>query len=375
MFISIATSSGGQANLSPAQILSAPVDCPDIQTQMDIAHILGALDDKIELNRQINSTLESIAQALFKSWFVDFDPVIDNALAAGNPIPEPLQGRAEKRAALLAAASAADTRSASATDNAHPTQTAPHTQPGTTAPATPVQPLPANLRALFPGSFVFDDDAGWVPEGWQERRIRDVATIVKGKSYKSSELQESRTALVTLKSFSRGGGYRLDGLKEYTGSYKPEQEVFAGDLVIAYTDVTQAADIIGKPALVISDSRYDHLVVSLDVAAVRPNEEEFKYFLYGLCQTDRFQQHTYAHSTGTTVLHLAKDAVPDFKFFYAGDELISKYAELIRANFEKIDLNIAEISNLGSLRDILLPKLVSGALQIPEARKMVEEAL
>ena len=76
--------------------------------------------------------------------------------------------------------------------------------------------------------------------------------------------------MVTLKSFNRGGGYRLDGLKEYTGKYKPEQEVFAGDLIVAYTDVTQAADVIGKPAMVISDSRYEHLVVSLDVAVVRP---------------------------------------------------------------------------------------------------------
>ncbi|WXG55240.1 MAG: hypothetical protein RNU03_00875 [Candidatus Sedimenticola sp. (ex Thyasira tokunagai)] len=65
-----------------------------------MAHILGTLDDKIEFNRQMNATLESMAQALFKSWFVDFDPVIDNALAAGNPIPEPLHARSEVRKTL-----------------------------------------------------------------------------------------------------------------------------------------------------------------------------------------------------------------------------------------------------------------------------------
>ena len=63
---------------------------PPLPEQKAIAHILGTLDDKIELNRRMNATLEGMAQALFKSWFVDFDPVIDNALAAGNPIPDEL---------------------------------------------------------------------------------------------------------------------------------------------------------------------------------------------------------------------------------------------------------------------------------------------
>ena len=75
LFISIATSSGGQANLSPEQILGAPVRYPEIGEQRAIAHILGTLDDKIELNRRMNQTLEAMARALFKSWFVDFDPV------------------------------------------------------------------------------------------------------------------------------------------------------------------------------------------------------------------------------------------------------------------------------------------------------------
>lgn len=74
------------------------------------------------------------------------------------------------------------------------------------------------------------------------RQIQDLAKTIKGKSYKSAELAESKNALVSLKSFNRGGWYRLDGVKKYIGSYKAEQEVFADDLIIAYTDVTQAAD-------------------------------------------------------------------------------------------------------------------------------------
>ncbi|MBF0202290.1 MAG: restriction endonuclease subunit S [Desulfamplus sp.] len=79
-----------------------PIRIPPLSEQKKIAHTLGSLDDKIELNRQMNATLESMAQALFKSWFVDFDPVIDNALAAGNSIPEEFAARAETRRKALA---------------------------------------------------------------------------------------------------------------------------------------------------------------------------------------------------------------------------------------------------------------------------------
>ena len=75
LFIAIATSSGGQANLSPSQILGAHFHYPPLSEQRAIAHILGTLDDKIELNRRRNQTLEAMARALFQNWFVDFGPV------------------------------------------------------------------------------------------------------------------------------------------------------------------------------------------------------------------------------------------------------------------------------------------------------------
>lgn len=68
--------------------------------------------------------------------------------------------------------------------------------------------------------------------------------------------------------------------------------------------------MIGKPAMVVSDERYEHLVISLDVAVVRPCNGNMNNFLYGLAQSDKFQQHMRSHSTGTTVLHLSKNAVP-----------------------------------------------------------------
>ena len=84
-------------NLNTGILKRVPLNIPSLDTQKAIAHILGSLDDKIELNRQMNETLEAMAQALFKSWFVDFDPLIDNALAAGNAIPDEFIERAEQR--------------------------------------------------------------------------------------------------------------------------------------------------------------------------------------------------------------------------------------------------------------------------------------
>lgn len=299
------------------QILGrVPIVLPPLPEQKAIAHILGTLDDKIELNRRVNETLEAIAQAIFKSWFVDFDPV--RAKASGEA-PESICRRLG---------------------------------------------LTPDLLGLFPDRLV-DSELGEIPEGWEVRAVGDLAKVVKGKSYKSNELAPSKTALVTLKSFNRGGGYRLDGLKEYTGSYKQEQEVFAGDLIVAYTDVTQAADVIGKPALVISDDAYEHLVISLDVALVRPVRDEYRVYLYGVMSGVKFQQHTRAHTTGTTVLHLASNAVPGFKFIFPGDALVNFYATFASPTFASIDEHVAEGRTLASLRDTLLPKLLSGELRVP----------
>ena len=122
---------------------------PPLPEQKAIAHILGTLDDKIELNRRMNATLEGMAQALFKSWFVDFDPVIDNALAAGNPIPDELAPRTEVRRQALAN--------------------------GT-----------ANREAAkpFPAAFQQTESMGWIPEGWEAAKLSDLLEVKYGKDHK-----------------------------------------------------------------------------------------------------------------------------------------------------------------------------------------------
>lgn len=316
--------------------LSIPT--PDIQQK--IVDILSPLDDKIELNTQINQTLEQIAQALFKSWFVDFDPARAKvqALSEGMSLEQ----------AELAAMQAISGKTPEELTALSQTQPDRYAELAETAKAFPCE--------------MVEVDGVEVPKGWEVKRIDEIANIIKGKSYKSSELEKSKTALVTLKSFNRGGGYRLDGLKEYTGKYKPEQEVFAGELIIAYTDVTQAADVIGKPAMVMSDSNYQHLVISLDVGVVRPFNDVYKHFLYCLAMTDSFQAHTKSFCTGTTVLHLGKDAVPSFEFINPINELLHVFYKQTSPVFEKINLHIEENKNLEKARDLLLPRLLKGEI-------------
>ena len=135
-------------NLATLSRLTFPI--PPLPEQKKIAHILGSLDDKIELNRQMNATLEGMAQALFKSWFVDFDPVIDNALAAGNPIPEAFTARAETRRKALA----------------HGTAN-------------------RDVAKQFPAAFQLTEEMGWIPEGWEMAKLSELLEVKYGKAHKN----------------------------------------------------------------------------------------------------------------------------------------------------------------------------------------------
>lgn len=331
-----------------------------------IAECLNSLSKKSQLNHQINQTLEQMAQALFKSWFVDFEPV--KAKIAARERWQALQPENESASPVCYAAEL-DEPPVVGDLESYMNRTAMQAIAGKTAAQLDAlcEEDPERYQELYETAALFPSamqasELGEIPEGWKPTAISEVAEIIKGKSYKSAELSTSKTALVTLKSFSRGGGYRLDGLKDYTGSYKASQEVVSGDLVIAYTDVTQAADVIGKPAMVIGDDSYEHLVISLDVAVVRPFNDFLKVYLYGLAKTEEFQAHTGSHTTGTTVLHLSKNAVPSYKFALPLKALIMAYKKQVSPLFSLIDNNVQEGRNLSKLRDTLLPKLLSGEI-------------
>lgn len=142
--------------------------------------------------------------------------------------------------------------------------------------------------------------------------LAQVADISFGVSYRSSELNGTSQALVTLKCFGRTGGYRSEGLKAWSGLPKPNQVLSPGDVVVAQTDLTQAADVLGRAAIVRRSARFERLVASLDVAVVRPSKVISRAYLYGLLSQPEFRTHCRSRSNGTTVLHLSRKALPEY---------------------------------------------------------------
>jgi type I restriction enzyme S subunit len=304
-------------NMSDIRNLEIP-HLPTLPEQKAIAHILGTLDDKIELNQQMNRNLEAIASAIFKSWFVDFDPV---------------RARVEGR-----------------------------------EPAE----MDAATAALFPDSFE-DSLQVTIPKGWKVAQLNEITKSVRGISYKSADLQESKVALVTLKSIARGGGYQEEGLKPYTGGFKPEQEVKPGEIVVAHTDLTQSAEVLGKAARVRSHHNFSKLVASLDLAILRPIQQSISSeFLYGLLSQPNFQEHAYGYANGTTVLHLSAKALPEYRFIMPSPNLVEVFTKVARPLYQTSDMNEEQCRTLATIRDTLLPKLMSGETRVKEAEKIVE---
>ncbi len=305
-------------SLNEGIIRRIPIVTPSLQDQRAIASVLGALDDKIDLNRRMCQTLEEMARALFKSWFVDFDPVRAK-----------MEGR----------------------------------DPG----------LPKEIADLFPSRLV-DSALGPIPEGWRVVSLSDLVEVSKGASYTSAELQPSSVALLSLKSFVRGGGYRDGGLKPFVGRYKEGQVVACGDVVMPCTDVTQAAELIGRTARVPQIDDYEIIVASTDVLVLRPSVGSVpRSWLALLGRSPRFVAAMLAHSTGTTVLHLAREAIPSFLTVVPPTTLLARFDEHVSPLMRRSDLCQNQNRTLAALRDTLLPKLISGELRIPASLGSMQE--
>lgn len=222
------------------------------------------------------------------------------------------------------------------------------------------QTLEALAETLFHQWFIEE-----AKEDWEEVKLGDLVDVFNGVSYKSDDLNPSTTAMVTLKSFERNGGFRMDGFKEYTGKYKETHLVEEGDLVVAHTDITQDAALIGNPVLVKSDPNYNKLIISMDLVKVVSKNSNFtNEFLYLLMKTREFKEHALGYSNGSTVLHLSKKAIPEFELKLPPNELVNSFTKRVSPLIKKQFVNQNQIQTLKQLRDTLLPKLMSGEVRV-----------
>lgn len=206
----------------------------------------------------------------------------------------------------------------------------------------------------------FDFSDGHIPSNWHYTSLSDVAEITTGYSYTSRELHSSKTAMATIKNFERTGGFSDKGYKEIIPQKKLKDSKMARkfDILVAHTDLTQNADIIGNAEIILDTSIYSQLIYSMDLVRVRTKATNVSQFLLSLIlQGDRLKKHCLGYVNGTTVLHLSKKALKEFYIPLPNDlhelDHISKFA---KAAYMNIAINIQENSMLQEAKQTLLRK-------------------
>ncbi len=302
----------GIQNLSQGILGSMPVRLPPLAEQHAIAHILGTLDDKIELNRRMNETLEAMARALFKSWFVDFDPV--RAKAAGR-------------------------------------------NPG----------LPKALADLFPSRLV-DSELGEVPEGWEVATLGEHFDAMKGVSYKGSGLADSGMPLHNLNSVYEGGGYKYEGIKYYTGEYASRHTVAPGDVIVTNTEQGHERLLIGYAAIV-PRAFGEAGIATHHIYRLRPRlgSPLTPMYLCYLLNSPQMHDIVSGYANGTTVNMLPIDGVEKPQIAVPPRALVRAFDKLATGCNSRREELVVESCTLTALRDTLLPKLISGELRTRNA--------
>ncbi|MDU6633747.1 restriction endonuclease subunit S [Clostridium perfringens] len=302
--LSLAGSGATRAALTKSMLENIEISLPYIEEQKAIAKILSDLDEKIEVNNKINKNLEEMAQAIFKQWFVDFE------------FPNE-EGKPYKSS----------------------------------------------------GGEMVKSELGMIPKGWKVFYMEEFVNTYNGYSYKGKELTKSNDAMITIKNFDRKGGYKLDGLKEISISNKVKEHHYIdiNDIVIAHTDLTQGAEIIGNPIMVYSKGKYNKLIMSMDTVKVTSKKSNINNsLLYYIFKDLRFKSFALKFVNGTTVLHLSKTTIPKYKIALPNDEnILLKIGGILNSLTNKISNNIIENERLEKLRDTLLPKLMSGEIRVP----------
>jgi len=306
------TSSTGVPSIArPVTYLrSIKVPVPPLAVQRDIADILGKLDDKIELNRRMNRTLEKMAAAVFKSWFIDFDPV---------------HAKAEGR------------------------------DPN----------LPAEIADLFPDSFE-ESEIGPIPKGWDVKPIGDAVRCVGGAtpSTKNPEFWEGgRHPFVTPKDMSSlQSPVILDSERHITDA--GVEKISSKQLPIGTVILSSRAPIgyLGVAAVPVSVNQG---VIAMICDGELPN-------LYVLQWTAANMDLIKSRAGGTTFAEISKKNFRPIAALIPSKPVLEAFMANVEPLHDRIALNVRQNRRLAGLRDTLLPKLLSGEIELPEGEAVAE---
>jgi type I restriction enzyme S subunit len=198
-----------------------------------------------------------------------------------------------------------------------------------------------------------------VPKGWRVALFGEVASLRKGLTYKSSDYSDEKSGMVflTLKSILRGGGFNKDGVKYYKGEYEETAVLKPGDLIIANTDITRNAEVVGAPVFVPTLSEKP-VLMSMDLSAIDVDEQKVsKLFLYHLLRGENARAFMKSQANGSTVLHLKTSNVPKFEFKLPSLLEQKKIAEILSSVDEEIQKIDSVISGSEKLRNGLVQDL------------------
>jgi len=292
-------------------IISAPVD---IREQQAIACILGALDDKIELNRRMNRTLEDMARAIFKSWFVDFDPV--RAKAVGQQPPG----------------------------------------------------LKPEIADLFPDSFE-DSELGEIPKGWQIRPIGDVVRVLGGGTPRTKEpifWDGGTHPFCTPKDMSA----LTEPVLLHTERHLTDEgvaKVSSGQLPIGTVLLSSRAPI-GYLAIAEVPVSVNQGIIAMVCDGDLPNQ-------YVLHWTKANMDRVLANANGSTFMEISKRNFRPITVIIPSLQILRNFKEIIDPLYHRVVSSLKEVQKIAALRDTLLPKLISGELRVPDAERIAGRCL
>jgi type I restriction enzyme S subunit len=361
-------SSSTMPAISFGMLNSIEIYVPSILEQINIAKNLDVLNKKIELNQQTNQTLEQMAQTLFKSWFVDFDPVFDNLLAKvdfklenlASDFPEALLKRAQKRllalddkakTALLSANLSSEVKSPEETSS----EEASHT----------------NIHQHFPSEFKHNKQLGWIPKGWQVKELSQLVKHQKGFPFKSAWYQDEGHIVVRV-SDTTDDSINVNSCNKISEELAAEYSSYAlkeNDLVIATVGSwpPNYSSVVGKVIRVPTTAEGGLLNQNAVKLTVSTEYSFHQGFLHFNLKNSRFMSYIINRAQGSAnQASITLKSIFDFPMLIANDDVMRHFSDQVKFNFDKQNLNDEEIQSLTRLRDTLLPKLISGELQIPE---------
>lgn len=336
-----------RASLNNEMISRLEISYPARSIQKKIANILRSLDERVAVSTAINQTLEQMSQTLFKSWFVDFDPVIDNALDAGNPIPEALQSRAELRQKVRNSAD--------------------------------FKPLPTEICSFFPSEFE-ETELGLIPKGWKFSNVNSLLKNTIGGDWGSDSRDEKHTIQAVI---VRGtdipeliSGKMSSAPCRWVEPKKLEKrKINNGDIIIEVSggsptqstgrSILMTERIISRLGGIIEPASFCRkfeplsieigLIISLHLNKIYNDGKMWEY---------QNQSTGIANFQTKYFLEAEHIVIPDV-------EIINTFYNIVMPWIDKSHNNNQII--LSNLRDTLLPKLISGELSVEDLPDLIKQ--